>query len=503
MRAKEFIIPIFEAEEVRNVYAVGDSHADAGGIASYKGVINRAQGGEQSTSRFNYSGRHKKTGQPTGIDNIPPNQIVIISQGANDTASSVRTHVDSKGRVPLTPPNRIASNVAKLVGAAQSKGHVVVFILFPNGPGRGAGLAQYYGGDYQEEVRQAIRSAISVPIVDLNGRGLQPDGIHATPGAYMSAAKEAIDIARNKAGGKVNLDKPVDKKDTKASSADSEPFVVKVPPSLRSTETADVQKALEALGVPLPRFGVDGIQGKETTGAIKTFQEKNGLPATGKADDQTVAKMNDLLKNKPEVLAKLKPSTQAEVRPSRRQSVDVSQPLAMDAVTKGKVGAVLNFVASVESAGKYDVMFGSTTRTYPEILNMTLEEMVPYQLAHWRKYGSSAAGRYQIMHFNTIDYGRKAGLDPKKDKFTPENQDKMGIVFLREKGLEAWLNGRLSDEKFLQGLSEVWAALPSPQKGGFSFYGGVGKNRHTTAITMASALDGLGNIKTASSTATV
>lgn len=508
MRAKEFIIPIFEADGVRNVYSVGDSHADLGGIASYKGVINRANGGQASTSRTNYGGTHSKTGAPVGLDNIPPNQIVIIAQGANDTANSMARHRDTKGKTPLVPPQKIASDVARLVSAAQGKGHIVVFVLFPNGPGRGSGLAQYYGGDYQEEVRQAIKSAISVPIVDLNGRGLKSDGIHATLGAYMSAAKEAIDLARNKAGGKVNLDPNATSKDKTTSAPTSDKtgtdskeqkpnFEVTVPPSLRSTQTADVQKALVALGIPLPRFGVDGIQGKETTGAIRTFQEKNGLPPTGTVDETTAAKINVELKLKVKAadLAKLTPSTQAEVRP-RRSEIDVSQPLRvqMDAVTKGKIGQIMNFVAGPESAGHYDMMFGGQRN--PDILKMTLEELEAYQMTHYRRRGSSAAGRYQIMHFNTRSYGKRAGLDPKTDKFTPENQDKMCMIFLRECGLEDWLNGRLKDVNFLQRLSQVWAGLPSPSKGGNSFYGGVGLNPYQTQLKMTTALANLSDIKT-------
>jgi len=68
------------------------------------------------------------------------------------------------------------------------------------------------------------------------------------------------------------------------------------------------------LGVPLPKYGVDGIQGKETTGAIKTFQEKNGLEATGIVNQQTADKMNAMLKAKPEVLATLTKSTNKDVK---------------------------------------------------------------------------------------------------------------------------------------------------------------------------------------------
>jgi muramidase (phage lysozyme) len=142
----------------------------------------------------------------------------------------------------------------------------------------------------------------------------------------------------------------------------------------------------------------------------------------------------------------------------------------MESVTSGKVGRVLDFVAKYESSGYYDIMFGG--KRYPEILKMTLAQINAFQEKNPR---SSAAGRYQIMGFNMKPYARKAGLDFNKDLFSPENQDKMGIVFLRECGLESWLNGKLSDEKFLDKIAGVWAAFAKSD--GSSPYNKVGYNK--------------------------
>jgi muramidase (phage lysozyme) len=101
------------------------------------------------------------------------------------------------------------------------------------------------------------------------------------------------------------------------------------------------------------------------------------------------------------------------------------------------------------------------------------------------------------MHFNTLNYARRAGLDPKKDIFSPENQDKMGIIFLRECGLENWLNDKMTDENFLERLSRVWAGVPSPSKGGNSYYGGVGLNKARTQLKMDTALNQLDKIGSA------
>jgi peptidoglycan hydrolase-like protein with peptidoglycan-binding domain len=55
-------------------------------------------------------------------------------------------------------------------------------------------------------------------------------------------------------------------------------FYVEVPTSRKGTEIADVQKALIALGYPLPEHGVDGLRGPETNAAVKKFQTDNRLP---------------------------------------------------------------------------------------------------------------------------------------------------------------------------------------------------------------------------------
>jgi peptidoglycan hydrolase-like protein with peptidoglycan-binding domain len=54
----------------------------------------------------------------------------------------------------------------------------------------------------------------------------------------------------------------------------------------------DVKKLQEALKAKGDDPGViDGVMGKKTIGALKGFQERNGLKATGKLDKQTAEKL--------------------------------------------------------------------------------------------------------------------------------------------------------------------------------------------------------------------
>lgn len=288
MRFSEFKILL---EDTRKIYSIGDSHAE--GLAYDKRIINRANGGQPSTSKTNYGGNHTKTGAPVGLANIPKNQIVIISQGANDTATSARNFVDSKGKNKLVKPEVIAANVKKVVDAAQADGHKVIFVLFPNGDGRAPGLAKYYSGDYQEEVRSAIKSAVGVPVVDLEGKGLSKDGIHSTPSGYLSAAKEAIELSGTSPKS-TKPDEPAVKQSGNPSGS------IEVPAELyqKSDAMRGIQAALTALGYKLPKYGEDGIFGPETAGAVRRFQKDNGLKVDGDPGPETVGKLNQLMGSK-------------------------------------------------------------------------------------------------------------------------------------------------------------------------------------------------------------
>jgi hypothetical protein len=60
-----------------------------------------------------------------------------------------------------------------------------------------------------------------------------------------------------------------------------------------------VQQSLMKLGYPLPRFKDDGKFGPETLGALKKFQQDNGLKSSvGKMDRLTAKKLSELLKSK-------------------------------------------------------------------------------------------------------------------------------------------------------------------------------------------------------------
>lgn len=272
-------------------------------------------------------------------------------------------------------------------------------------------------------------------------------------------------------------------------------FTVDVPKGNRGTEVADLQKSLIALGYPLPRFGVDGIRGPETSGAIRKFQQDNQLQASGNPGEDTIAKINSILAAKPEIASTLKKSTAGEVRPKGPAQLP---PLSQDAATTGKVGEILNLIARYESRGNYNIILGG--KTVPELTKMTLNQIYDFQRDMVRSgKASSAVGRYQYIRGSLEMVANQMGLDPATTVFDPKTQDAIAIYDLRKRaGLDKWLSGQLSDEQFLNNVSKIWASIPTSTGG--SFYAGVGNNRAGTSSQ--SALAALQNIKSGTTTAT-
>lgn len=263
-----------------------------------------------------------------------------------------------------------------------------------------------------------------------------------------------------------------------------------VPNGNINPEVADIQKALIALGYKLPRHGVDGVRGPETNSAVRAFQQAAGITVDGDPGTETVAALNKAIAQKDITITK---STRADVKAQVR-SAEKLEPAAYNSVTKGKVGKLLDLIAKPESGGHYDIMMGG--KRNPKILSMTLSELLKYQRAY--KAGgaeTAAAGRYQFMPDTMREVATSLGLNFNKDVFDPQTQDDLAIHLLRQKGLDRWLEGRMSDDQFMDRLAQVWAGLPSPSKNGQSWYHGVGSNK--ASISIAAVQNTLNDIKSA------
>ncbi len=299
MRAKEFLSKLFESKS--NVYVIGDSIAN--GIAGAGGVSKEYTNPGKNTTFVlqNLVIPFVKSGKAKGA-------IVILSSGAANSGkveTEDGTQIQSENFGPISQQIKALKDAGAsvaLVGVADGKTPLQKPTKFTNGK---QWTVDYTGANQKLSGIAAGAGAKFLGSLNTFDPNIaKGDGIHPFNG-YSKLFQ---------AGSSIAAPASKDTADNKEKDATAVPFSVEVPDGKRGPLIADAQKALEALGVPLPKYGVDGIQGKETTGAIKTFQEKNGLEATGIVNQQTADKMNAMLKAKPEVLATLTKSTNKDVK---------------------------------------------------------------------------------------------------------------------------------------------------------------------------------------------
>jgi peptidoglycan hydrolase-like protein with peptidoglycan-binding domain len=245
----------------------------------------------------------------------------------------------------------------------------------------------------------------------------------------------------------------------------------------------ELQSALQSAGYSVGSTGVDGKYGPRTARAVKAFKKDYKIQGNGQEIDaeslQTIAGVSsgDIPKVK---------NTYTDTGSQRTELGQLSQ----DSVTQGKVGKVLDLIAGPESGGRYDAVYPGKRR--PEILDMTLDELVADQRERGRFTGSSASGRYQYIRKTLSSVVRQMGLDTSKEKFTPKLQDEIAIFHLRANhGLDRWLSGSMSNEQFLNRLAGTWAGIPKTN--GRSAYAGVLDNK--AGIGAQAALQGLDDIR--------
>ncbi len=172
------------------------------------------------------------------------------------------------------------------------------------------------------------------------------------------------------------------------------------------------------------------------------------------------------------------PGTARQSSPQRTRTAAMSEDQEVRTLAP-----VLDLIALTEGTGRpgsnddnYNETLGHGRYTDGDVdlVNMTLDEIDDIQtqiLNHPRNHlNSSAVGRYQFIR-TTLRELRQVYDIPGDLKFTPEFQDWLAVQRMRQmRGLDAWLEGRLSTDRFVNNLSLEWASLP--RTGGEGSYRG-------------------------------
>lgn len=161
--------------------------------------------------------------------------------------------------------------------------------------------------------------------------------------------------------------------------------------------------------------------------------------------------------------------------------------------------ALLDFISKPESNGDYNIVWGgikSKDQPPKTLTGMTIREVLAWQDRIDPFYMSEAAGRYQIMEDTLRGLYSKAGLTL-DDLYSRENQDRLAIQLIKDRGLKKYQQGQISIEAFANNLAHEWASLPlvtGPNKGR-SAYAGDGLNK--AHVTVADFLAAIKTVKAA------
>ena len=155
------------------------------------------------------------------------------------------------------------------------------------------------------------------------------------------------------------------------------------------------------------------------------------------------------------------------VRP--RPEAPVAAPL-----THFGVDGLRQLIASAE-AGKaqYDaVQHGAKIKPPKPPTRMTIREILAWIDATPGQ--PHAIGRYQMIPPTLRRVVGQLGISL-DERFSPRIQDLCADVLLEDAGLSAFLNGRMTQTKFMNNLARIWAGLPNAS--GQSHYHGYAGNQ--------------------------
>jgi muramidase (phage lysozyme) len=121
---------------------------------------------------------------------------------------------------------------------------------------------------------------------------------------------------------------------------------------------------------------------------------------------------------------------------------------------------LLNLIGDTEAPQGYGTVYGNNQRKLAKPLTQwTISEIINANPGFYKRFGSSACGRYQFMRDTLKSLVAKA---PALEHmvFTPSLQDELGGVLLRNRGYMKFIAGEMSPTAFGKALAQEWASFP-------------------------------------------
>jgi len=142
------------------------------------------------------------------------------------------------------------------------------------------------------------------------------------------------------------------------------------------------------------------------------------------------------------------------------------------------VDKLLNYIGQKEANGQYDMLVGR--KQHGPLTSMTVAEVMEFQKkmisgqGPTGKHESTAVGKYQIIQETLAGLIRNGVLKP-SDVFDSSTQDRAALGLLKEKGMDAYVSGKMSKDEFADRVARVWASMPLAS--GQSAAAGIGSNK--------------------------
>ena len=239
---------------------------------------------------------------------------------------------------------------------------------------------------------------------------------------------------------------------------------------ISSADPATFQMALHAAGFsdtgPKDKpHQVDGIIGPRTTASAIAFLKENPDMAD-KIDPGIIYKMSLYASS-----ADMK-EIFGEERFTKATTIDAESAKGMlDMIQRTELG---HFYDPHNKENNYNIVYGGGR---VPLTSMTINEVIAYQIENNPPgLATVAAGAYQVIR-PTLAYARDALGLTGNERFDMAMQDRIGAFLLLDKaGLQAFLNGSMSEEQAMQRLSMEWASFPKDLNGA-SYYASDGLNK--------------------------